>query len=1063
MKNRLNILNMNRHNYKNLIVLSVMLLITVSFAVAQKSSANTETLTGVVRDAYTKKPIVAAQLSIPTQNLSAITDENGAFTLQINSTFDVLHITAYDYNKREVAIRGKKQLTIDLYSDKFGLYFTDVEGLTGVNQNSTQVSSTKTITNLKQNTSLVADELIQNAFGGDVRATSRSAVSGIGSTFFIRGINSINANAQPLFVIDGVIWNNSYDVESIHNGFFSNPLDVIDVNDIEKISVIKDGSSIYGSKGSNGVIIINTKRATSMVTKISLNILTGMTERPATVPMMNGEQYRVYANEMLNTKGVLATELDNYTFMETNPANLKAYNSNHNNTNWSDQVYQTGLTNSYLINATGGDEKALYYFSLGYTNNKGVVKTTDFERILARFNADMKLTNKLDMGLNIGFNRVERSLVDDGMHQYASPTWVSQIKSPFLSPYGFTNQGEITRDYAKADEFEISNPSGLLKYGINTLTKYRFNIGVNPSLKITPELTLSTMFDYSILKTVEDRFMPMDYTPSILIEGYGISLNEINSQVMRNTSVYDDTRLTYEKKFDNLSKLKAIYGFRYINNYFESDYAEQHNSGSNNNTTITGSGANNYLQATGLNNKTKSISNYLNVDYSFNNKYFVNGAVAMDASSRFGRDTEGGIQLFGASWGVFPSINGAWLASSEEFMKNIDFVDFAKIRAGYGITGNDGIEDYESQAYFSSIRWMNRANGLILSNLENTKVQWENTAKAHLGLDLVVLNDRLTLNFDVFSSKTDNLLILRNLPDISGLSYYWDNGGKMENKGYELSVNLKVLNLKNLKWELGASVGHYANQVTELPDGNYTTQVYEGEVITAVGQPVGSFYGYKTAGVFATEEQANAANLKIQNADGSFSAFNAGDVIFEEVVADGIIDEKDKQVIGNPNPDFYGSINSKWMYKRFTLNTLFSYSYGNDIYNYYRSQLESGKDFNNQTSIMNTRWTAEGQVTSQPKAVYGDPMGNSRFSNRWIEDGSYLRLKTVTLSYDLPIKNDYIQGFSIWVSANNLLTFSNYLGIDPEFSAKNSVYYQGVDAGLLPLTKSYFLGIKLNL
>ncbi len=223
------------------------------------------------------------------------------------------------------------------------------------------------------------------------------------------------------------------------------------------------------------------------------------------------------------------------------------------------------------------------------------------------------------------------------------------------------------------------------------------------------------------------------------------------------------------------------------------------------------------------------------------------------------------------------------------------------------------------------------------------------------------------------------------------------------------------------------------------------------------------FYGYKTKGVFATQQDAAAANLKIKQVNGSTVDFGAGDIHFDDYVVDGIIDEKDKQVIGNPNPDLYGNITSKWMVKRFTLSTVFAYSYGNDVYNYYRSQLESGSGFYNQTTAMLNRWTADGQVTSQPRSVYGDPMGNARFSDRWIEDGSYLRFKNITLSYELPIKSKYFEGLNIWVAANNLFTVTNYLGLDPEFSAGNSVYYQGIDAGLIPQTKSYYVGIKLNL
>lgn len=1046
------------------VALLTVMMFSVDFVLAGNKAddkQNEIVVAGLVRDAHTKLPIAAAQITVPGKNISAVTDDKGQFSIKLKSANDIIHVSAYDYNKREIAIVGRQNIVVDLYSDMFTGYFNQVVSVNGKTENSSLISSSKTIADVSKSTVQAADELLQSRLGGDVRAITRSGLSGGGASLFIRGINSINANAQPLFVIDGVVWNSMYDAVSIHNGYFANPLDNIDMNDIEDITVIKDGATIYGSKGANGVILINTKRAKSMVTKISVNVQTGMVTTPGSIPMMNGEQFRIYASEMLDSKGLIRNDVSGYGFLETDPTNAQIYNANHNVTDWANEVYQQGLSNSYTINATGGDEKAMYYFSLGYAANSGIVKTTDFERIHSRFNADFKLIDKLTMGMNIGFNRNQRTLQDDGMSSFSSPTWVSRIKSPFLNPYGFTSLGQQAQDYELADEFGTTNPSGLIESAINNLQKYRFNIGVLPAYKINSEFTLSTQFDYNLDKTVEGKFTPMGYTAVRHIDNYGDSYNQVSSQVMRNTAIYDDTRLTYEKKLDSKNYLKAIYGIRYIYNKYESDYIEEHNTGSNNNTTITGDYK--YLQVRGINNETKSLSNYLNADYNYDNKYFFSGTVSMDGSSRFGRQTESGIHLFNRSWAIFPAVSGAWIVSGEEFMKNVSPVSFFKIRAGYGLTGNDGIADYEAMAYFSSVGFMSKANGLVLNNIENTAVQWETTGKANVGFDLGLFNDRLNVGLDLFSSKTSNLLVLRTLPIITGLASYWDNGGEMTNKGFELSLNWKTLNLKNLKWELGLNVGHYKNEITALPESDYTTQVYGGEVITAVGEAAGSFYGFKTAGVFATEAEATAADLKILNPDGSYTNFEAGDMIFVDQVADGVIDDKDKQVIGNPNPDLYGTITSKWSYKRFSLSTVFTYSYGNDVYNYYRSQLEAGKDFSNQTSLMATRWTAEGQVTNQPKAVYGDPMGNARFSDRWIEDGSYIRFKTVTLSYDLPVKSKYIEGVNLWVSANNLFTATNYLGLDPEFSAGNSVYYQGVDAGLIPQTKSYYIGVKLDL
>lgn len=1050
--------------FKNRCITALLMLLFLSpLVIAQKSETekSQHEFSGYVLDAHSKKPIVAAQVTIADKSASAITNENGRFTFTTSARSVVLIVTAYDYNTTEIAVRAKDSIVVKLYSDQFSNYFKKVNGLNGMINNSALASSAKSIENIKNSSAITIDELIQTGLGADARAVNRSAVAGIGSSLFIRGLNSLNANAQPLFVVDGVIWNSFSDVSSIHLGFFSNPLDAIEMNDIESISVIKDGTSIYGSKATNGVILIKTKRSISEVTKIGLNIFSGIVTAPSATPMMSGEQFRVYASDMLNSKSAVGNDVTGYGFLETNQANIKTYNTNHNNTNWADEAYQSGSTNNYIINADGGDDIAKYYFSLGHTNNKGVVKTTDMQRYSIRLNADIKMSAIIDLGLNIGYTRIERSLADDGVDKHYSPTWASITKSPFLSPYNYTSSGELTTDYSFADEFGIGNPGGMFKYMVSNLIKNRFNLGVLPSLKITPDLTLSSQIDYNLTRTTESRFIPVGYTASRIIPDKGVSDNMINNQILRNQALFNDTRLTFEKNIGRRNHIKALIGWRYISNYFESDYVEEHNTKLNLNTNING--VRDFKQAYGLNNWTKSISNYASLDYNFDNKYFLSATTAIDGSSRFGTKTADGFQLFGHSWGIFPSVNAAWIVSSENFMRNQQVINFCKVRGGYGLTGNDGMLDYQSMAYFMSVRFMDKANGLLISNLENANIQWETTAKLNAGIDLSLLNNRLSVSFDYFNSNTSNLLVEKELPIITGLAKYWANDGKLNNKGFELTANLKVFNFKNLKWELGASVGHYKNRITELNAGSFTTQVYEGEVISKVGEAVGSFYGYKTNGVFSTQSEADASGLKTKNADGTVSPFGAGDIIFEDKVADGVIDENDKQIIGNPNPDFYGTITNKFSYKRFTLNTIFTYSYGNDVYNYYRSQLEAGKDFSNQTTIMNTRWTANGQVTEQPKAVYGDPMGNARFSDRWIEDGSYLRLKTVTLSYDLPIKSKFLEGINLWVSANNLLTFTNYLGMDPEFSVNNSVYYQGVDAGLVPQTKSYYVGVKFNL
>jgi hypothetical protein len=396
-------------------------------------------------------------------------------------------------------------------------------------------------------------------------------------------------------------------------------------------------------------------------------------------------------------------------------------------------------------------------------------------------------------------------------------------------------------------------------------------------------------------------------------------------------------------------------------------------------------------------------------------------------------------------------------------MQGVPVINFLKLRASYGLTGNDDIDNYAGRSYFAPKIYEDKAIGLELANIQNEAIQWETTAKWNAGADLHLFNGRLALAFDVYASRTDHLLTQKALETYTGLDYYWANGGQLKNQGYELSAAFKALNLRTFQWELGASVAHYKNEITALPGTDYyDTPILGGTVRTAVGQPAGVFYGYKTNGVYATTEEARADNLYKLNLNGARSYYGAGDMRFVDN-GDGVINDADKQVIGDPNPDYYGNIFSRFKWKRLSLDCMFTYSYGNDIYNYLRSQLESASNFYNQTTAIVNRWTTEGQRTSIPKAEYADPQGNSVFSSRWIEDGSYLRLKTLTIAYEVPFNFPYLQGITIWASANNLWTWSNYLGSDPEFSMNNGVLYQGIDAGYTPLSKSFYLGIKVNL
>lgn len=1015
---------------------------------------------GHVRDAITGQPVNAAQVQAIGHNSAATTDEQGYFEIETVSPAEVLTVRAFDYNTREVPVRGREMLDIVLYSQGYSDFHKEIVGLTGTVRNTFSIPAATGTSDLGYPTPVAADDAIQSAMNGNLRAISRSGATGMGSALFIRGLNSVNMNAQPLFIVDGVIWNNYFDMQSVHDGFQNNPLNDIDMNDIDNITVIKDGTSIYGSKGGNGVIIITTKRGVDMATKIVFNSFAGVTEKTTSLPMMNGDQLRVYTTDLLGTSDMPAAQIDEMPFLNDDPAAV-TYKKYHNQTNWDDQVYRNGFTHGYNISVNGGDDKALYYFSLGYTGNKGIVNSTDLQRLNTRTNADFFLTEKIKLGANIGYTNVDRFLLDDGINFYTSPTYLAMLKAPFLSPYKYTSTGTLTTDPEDADIFGVGNPAAIIANALNTNKHYRLSIGFKPEFTLSPLLTLSSRFDYAIDKFKETYYSPMVGVADRELPGIGISENVFKSQIMRNINIFDETQLKYEKMFGQLHTLKAIAGFRYISNYFEMDYGEGHNSGSDQKRNLL----NQIIRKTdGANDRVKSISNYLSVDYGFDNRYLLSAAIAVDGSSRFGRETQGGFAMFGRSWAVFPSLNAAWLISSEPFMAGVDAIDWIKLRAGYGLSGNDDIEPYAWSAYFESTRYMDRANGLILANIGNSEIQWETTAKASLGVDAILFDNRLSVSADWYNNKTRNLLFLQPLPELLGSGNYWGNGGEMTNQGYEISAKLKLLNLARFKWEAGAGIGHYKNNIASLPgEDKYIATLYGAEILTAAGNPAGVFYGYKTLGVLNNESEAGNANLSIIDKDGVVHPFRAGDIHFEDINNDGIIDSNDRQVIGNPNPDFFGSFSSRMEMGNFSLEMLFTYSYGNDIYNALRASLEAGSAPVNQTTAMLNRWFYEGQETIQPRVAFNDPMGNSRFSDRWIEDGSYLRFKTLSLGYNIPLKSSVIEGLNVWVSANNLFTLTRYLGRDPEVSVKNDVLFQGIDAGLLPLTRNYFIGIKMNL
>jgi len=1028
-------------------------------------------VSGKVVDATTGEPLAGVKVkSYNNSFYAAMSDEDGTYTISVPTFVTSLSAVLEGYNFSQVAINDRSEgVDIKLFSDQ---YLEDYV-------TRTTAARSVTTTEFGTSTALTLDQEVQNRLGGDVRSISRSGIPGMGVSMFIDGFHSINATSQPLIIIDGVIHDMMYKSTMMHNGYYDNPLANINMDDIADIKVLKNGTALYGAQAANGVIMVTTKRNTSMATRIDVNISGGIELIPKSVDLMDANQYRAYASGLLKTSG---SKLENFKFLQTDPT-YYYYNMYHNNTDWKDVVFDEAFSQNYGIHIQGGDEVANYNLSVGYIESQSTLKKNDVNRFNIRFNSDIILTDKLTTRFDVAYANLKRNLRDDGFapefqaNAISSPNVLALVKSPFVAPYDFSTDGKMSSFVSDADDYlsealgskaSIANPLGILKYA-DALNKNRVdntdvNIVVTPVWHVNRDFTIQEQFSYSAYSCSEIYYTPVQGMPNYYVENVGTVENSTGTSFHKHKALMSDTRIDLALPLGR-HRFDIFAGMRYLNDNFKDSKTSAYDSGNDK----TPDQATRHKKGEGIDETWKSINWYANVDYNYREKYYLQGSFAFQSSSRFGKKADAGVKMFGVTWGFFPSIQGAWVISNEDWFKPNRAVNMLKLNAGFEIQGNDSYDNNAAFTYMSARSFLqDKVSSIGLDNIGNSKLRWESTSRFNVGLEGNFFNNRLNVKLNYFKAKTSHLATLGTISYPTGMKTYWTNDGEMKNEGFDVAAVAKVVNRKNFKFELGGSMGHYKNEITQLPGGvpSIEANYYNGTILTAVGSPLGVFYGYQTNGVYSTTADAQADNLGILDKAGNKVNFSAGDMRFVDQNGDKIISDADRVVIGDPNPDIYGNIHANFHFgKAVSLALNFNYSLGNDIYNYQRSILEGGSEFLNQTTAVCRRWIAEGQQTDIPQAVYGDPMGNSRFSDRWIEDGSYLKLKNVTLSYKLPISpdNKFLQGITIWAAANNLLTFTKYLGADPEVSCSNSSMLQGIDAGFTPSGRSFTLGVKINL
>lgn len=1076
-------------------------------------------VTGKIYDGATGQPMSGVMVqALNNPAYSALTEEDGSYKVEVPVFVHALYVSAPDYNPIQIPVKKDGVANGSLSSSKFKGFYQD----------GTVITAQNTVS-LSNSSALSAETEIQNQLAGDVRSINRNGTPAQGAYMMIRGIHSLNANNQPLIILDGNMIDMQNDRTSLHVGYVNNVLSGLDPEDIESIQVLKNGTALYGAKGANGVILINTKRGKSMATKINVNIYGGVVLKPQTTDMMNAEQFRAYLGDMLGDQVKGTTSLSQIPFLNQDP-DYFWYPLYHNETDWDKEMYRTTMTQNYKVSVEGGDDVAMYNLSLGYSQANSAMKNNDFNRLNLRFNTDIKIAKNLSTVMDIAYSRMAYNILDNGWAEnyddqnIAAINVLGLVQTPFLSKYGYyidgtdnklkenlIYAGKYASDatsildnpfmYASAygSNTVLNNPYWILENGKGEEKNYaeltQFNLNVMPKWQITKQFSISNRFNYALSRNNEKYYLPVNGTSPYQLEKLGSVTSVLKSQFTKQTTINNDFRLDWGENY-GAHDIHVFGGWRYNNYSYSYSFLKGYDN-TNDKMPILNYGRK-YIQYSGTNDNWSDMAYYANADYSFMNRYFIQASVAAQASSRFGNNTEQGFQMAGVSWGVFPSVQLGWLISSEKWFPSIKGINYLKLTAGYDMTGNDDINYYAASTYWTSEKYLKESIGLVMKNIDNPKIQWETTTQYNVGLEGSFINNRLQAGLNLYWANTDHLLVKEKVSYMTGLDEYWTNNGAMKNAGFEVNANAILVNRKNWKWQVGATVGHYKNEITELPSSDvieikdyknekvvstiqgYTSSIYgEDNVLTAVGHAAGVFYGYQTAGVFASDADAKChvnpttgekeylkyptgltdANLASKN-------FQAGDVHFVDQNGDGWITEADKVVIGDPNPDIYGNIYTMLSYKRFTLNVNLKYSLGNDVYNYQRSKIEGGNSFYNQSTAMVNRWTYEGQQTDIPRACYTSSdnwRNNERFSDRWIEDGSYLKIKNIRLTYDIPVSTSWLQGLKVWGEANDVFTVTKYLGTDPEISASNNILYQGIDNGMMPLTRSFNIGVSINL
>ncbi len=1001
--------------------------------------AQTQEITGTVVSADDGQPLPGVTVVVKdTTNIGTSTDVDGKYTLEVPTDKNVLVFSYVGFQEREVMINGRSKINIELEEDVQQLENVVVVGYgSQIEENVTGNVSNVSGEDIQNTTENSVEKTLQGRTAG-VQVTSGSGTLGEGISVQIRGSSSISAGNQPLYVIDGVPVT-SQSLSSTGDPK-SNPIASLDMSNVESISVLKDASAaaIYGSRASNGVVIINTKTGQEGETNFNASYQVSSSVPTNKLDFLNAEQYVDYFRraaigggeyDYRMNPGAWNSEqeaVDYYLtqFYEPTMNSVSEGNdwqNNPTNYNWQDQAFQDAISHSFEFSASGGNEKTTFMTSGAYSDKEGIMLDNTFNKFSGRLNLNHEATDKLDLGLRVNINRT----LNDRL----------PASSGFGTPMQTIAQAPISPIYADTDPNQPGYQKGDT-YNTNTLypnnvdivknSDFRARIfhtltNVNADYEILPNLSFKSRFAMDLINQNEERYSEprLSYFTGAAGTGYN-AWTEVQNYT-------NDNIFTYQNTFQEQHDLEVVLGtsYNWVMQSFTSTAGENFPSKNfrniENAATIT--------SGSSSDTKYRFMSYFTRANYSYNDRYLLSLSARTDGSSRFGKNNR---------YGFFPAGSVGWIVTNEEFMQDVEMISFLKLKASYGVTGNAEIDNFPSVGLFEGISYSGNS-ALTPTQTPNPDLKWETTNQLNIGVEYGFFEDRINGSLDVYHKNTTDLLLAVDVPGTSGYATQLRNVGELENKGLEFVVNSTNIT-GAFSWSSSFNIAFNRNKITNLNGQVLTVQSYANRYVNRAleGEPIGVFYTNEYAGV----NPANGDALFYLNHDPSQQEISNGtafkvDGMFGDRYVTRDVNQATRKVVGNPNPDFTGGFNNTFSYKGVSLSVLWQFVYGNQIYNANYFSRASGKYFDNQLVSQLDAWQEPGDITDVPEArLYGNN-GVAPKSSKKLSDGSYLRLKNLKLTYQLPnqfLSKIDLRSMEVFVTGTNLLTFTEYDGYDPEIS-----------------------------